>query len=89
LINDKILSTSIQGFIEKYHIHVEKSLEIYYSFAIDKPKETASIPQEEWISTLRPLTHILNEKPKTYLATFFNGDIKLFSKTNKEILSVK
>jgi hypothetical protein len=32
----------------------------------------------------------LNEKAKTYVVGFFNGDLKVFSKhDNKEVLSVK
>lgn len=68
----------------------EESIEIWYSFSLDKPKPTQSIPQDEWISSISALSHILNEKAKTYVVTFFNGDLKVFSKNdNNEVLSVK
>ena len=61
-----------------------------YSVALDKPKPQKSIPQEEWISSIGSLRHVLNEKAKTYVVGFFNGDIKVFSKhDHQELLSVK
>ena len=49
-----------------------------------------SIPQEEWISSIRALNHVLNEKAKSFAVTFFNGDVKVFhSGSDKEVLSVK
>lgn len=75
---------------DKLGIQNEENVDIYYQFALDKPKPTLSLPQDEWISTIRALSHILNEKPKTYSVGFFNGDIKVFSKKdNKEIINVK
>lgn len=68
----------------------EQTVEIWYSFALDKPKPTHSIPQDEWVSTIKALTHIVNDKAKTYVAGFFNGDLKIFGKHNHaELLSVR
>ena len=76
--------------LDKVAAQNEESIEIWYQFALDKPKPTHSIPQEEWISTIKSLSHILNEKAKTYVVGFFNGDIKAFNKKDhSEILNVK
>ena len=76
--------------MEKLSIGSEETVDIYYQFALDKPKLKHSIPQEEWISSIRALSHVLNEKAKSYAVTFFNGDVKVFhSGSDKEVLSVK
>jgi hypothetical protein len=63
---------------------------VFYTFALEKPKPTKSTPQDEWISSIRSLSHIMNEKAKTYVVGFFNGDLKVFDKaTHAEIFSVK
>lgn len=78
------------SLFDKLGIQNEENVDIYYQFALDKPKPTLSLPQDEWISTIRALSHILNEKPKTYAVGFFNGDVKVFSKKdNKELINVK
>ncbi len=40
-------------FIEKTGASIEEKLEIWYSFSLEKPKPTMSIPQDEWISTIK------------------------------------
>jgi hypothetical protein len=62
----------------KVSLTSESMLEIWYSFALEKPKPTVSIPQEEWISVIKSLQHIKNVKARSYVAAFFNGDIKIF-----------
>ena len=57
----------------------EMTLDIYYQFALEKPKPKQSIPQDEWISVITNLNHIVNEKAKSYAVGFFNGDVKLFN----------
>ena len=49
-------------------------------FALEKPKPKQSTPQDEWISTIEPLSHVINEKAKSYAVGFFNGDLKVYSK---------
>lgn len=48
--------------------------------ALEKPKPTHSIPQDEWVSAISALKHIENTKAKTYVVAFFNGDVKVFNK---------
>ena len=72
--------------MNKLNITSEEVLEIYYSFALNKPKNAASIPQDEWISSLSPLQ---KSKASNYVAAFFNGDFKLFDKNNNEKLSIR
>ncbi len=63
--------------MELMDLNNEKVIEIWYFFALDKPKPKISLPQEEWISVLKSLSHLKNLKAKTFVAAFFNGDIKL------------
>jgi len=53
----------------------EKILEINYIFALDRPKQKSSQPQDEWISVIKSLG---NNNAETYVAGFFNGDVKLY-----------
>jgi hypothetical protein len=90
MLNNVFLTHSLQELMEKVGVTSESVIELWYSFALEKPKPTHSIPQDEWISTIKALSHIMNEKAKTYVAGFFNGDLKIFSKHNhSEVLEVK
>jgi hypothetical protein len=60
----------------------EKVVEIWYSFAIDKPKLDKELPQDEWVSCIRPLSGMLNSKAKTYAVCYFNGQVKIMAKDN-------
>eukprot|EP00347_Sterkiella_histriomuscorum_P003660 403363437 len=90
MINSVFITTTVQDLFDKLGLQNEEGVEIYYQFALDKPKPTHSIPQDEWISTIRSLSHIMNEKAKTYIVGFFNGDVKVFSKNDhQELLNIK
>jgi hypothetical protein len=68
----------------------EEILDIMYTLQLEKPKLQASVPQDEWISSIRSLSHILNDKAKTYIVGFFNGDLKVFNKhDHQEMFSIK
>ena len=78
MVNDVFLTSTLQDLITKVSLTTESIVEIWYSFALDKPKPTISIPQEEWISVLKSLNHLKNLKARSYVAAFFNGDIKIY-----------
>ena len=91
MINDTFLTTTLQELMDKVQLTSEHVLEIWYSFALDKPKPKISIPQDEWVSVLTSLRHLKNLKAKTYVAAFFNGDIKIYDgkdKDHTELISV-
>ena len=71
--------------MDKVGANSEKVLEIWYTFALEKPKPKLSIPQDEWISCIRALWDNTS-KENSYVAGFFNGDVKLFDKNHKELL---
>ena len=52
MINDTFLTTTLQELMDKVQLTSEHVLEIWYSFALDKPKPKISIPQDEWVSVL-------------------------------------
>ena len=89
MVNDVFLTSTLQDLMEKINVTSESVLEVWYSFALDKPKPTLSIPQEEWISVIRSLSHIKNVKARSYVVAFFNGDLKIFdgkeSSTQEEV----
>ena len=86
MVNNTFLTGSFQELIDKLgsQVSTEESIEVYYTLALEKPKPTLSIPQDEWISSIHTLSHILNEKAKTYVVGFFNGDLKVFSKNDNK-----
>jgi hypothetical protein len=80
----------LNRLIDKLSINTEQTVEIYYTIALEKPKPSHSIPQEEWVSCIKSLSHIVNEKAKTYIVGFFNGDLKVYDPSNhSELLSVR
>lgn len=83
MINNTFLTLTLQDLMDKLMITSEVVLEIWYSFALEKPKQKVSIPQDDWISALKALHHEKNLKAKTYVAGFFNGDIKIFDGKDK------
>jgi hypothetical protein len=90
MIQNVFLTATVQDLLDKVSANTEESVEIWYSFALEKPKLQSSIPQDEWISVVKSLSHIMNEKEKTYVVGFFNGDLKVFDKhENKEVFSVR
>lgn len=90
MISNTFLTQTLQDLLDKVGANTEESVEIWYTFALEKPKLTKSSPQEEWISVVKSLSHIMNEKAKTYVVGFFNGDLKVFDKhDNKEVISVR
>ena len=90
MIKNVFLTATVQDLLDKVSVNTEESVEIWYSFALEKPKLQSSIPQDEWISVVKSLSHIMNEKEKTYVVGFFNGDLKVFDKhENKEVFSVR
>ena len=44
LVENTFLSSSLQAVIDQLNITSEKTLEIYYMFALDKPKPKHSMP---------------------------------------------
>lgn len=88
MIKETFLTLNIHELMLLLELSNEQVLDIHYFFALEKPKPTKSTPCEEWISTIAPLNHIVNEKNKSYAVGFFNGDLKLYSSKHDELLNV-
>jgi hypothetical protein len=71
VIQDVFLSGTLQNLMEELQLSGETVLQVSYFFALDKPKPEKSIPQDEWISHL-------SFHGDYFVASFFNGDVKLF-----------
>ena len=92
MVNDRFISTTLQELMDKLSLSSETVVEIWYSFALDKPKQKVSIPQDEWISVIRALSHHRNEKARSYVTAFSNGDLKILDgkeKTHQEMVFVQ
>ena len=83
MVNDTFLTATLQDLMDKLQINSETVIEVWYSFALEKPKPKISVPQDEWISVIRSLYHGKNDKTRSYVVGFFNGDIKLFDGKDK------
>ena len=82
MVNNTFLTLTLQDLLEQLSMSNEMTVDIYYLFALEKPKQKQSTPQDEWISIINNLTHIVNEKAKSYAVGFFNGDVKIFNATH-------
>lgn len=88
MINDTFLTLNIHELLLHLNLSNETVIDINYLFALEKPKPTQSNPCDEWISTIAPLSHIINEKTKSYAVGFFNGDVKVFGSGHAELLNI-
>ena len=89
MVQNSIMTGTLQDLMDKLALSSESVLELHYAFALDKPKLAASLPQEEWISRIRPMSQFGSNKATDYIVAFFNGDVKLFAGDSKEMLEVK
>jgi len=88
LIDNTFLTSTLQELLTRLNKSNETTVEVYYFFALEKPKPKHTSPQDEWVSVLAPLQHFVNEKAKSYVAGFMNGDVKLFDQKHSELLKV-
>ena len=88
MINDTFLNLTIQDLLEDLKLSTETVIEVYYLFALDKPKPTKTTPCDEWISKIVPLSHLVDQKAKSYAVGFFNGDLKIYDSNHAEVLEV-
>ena len=82
------LTLSLQDLLEHLNLSTENVIEVYYFFALDKPKPQKSTPADDWISRIAPLTHLMDTKAKSYAVGFFEGDLKLYDSKHSEVLTV-
>lgn len=88
MVNNTFLTLTLQELLEQLSLSNENVIDVYYLLALEKPKPKKSMPQDEWISAISSLSHIINEKAKSYAVAFFNGDVKLYDSKHAELLSV-
>ena len=88
MVNETFLTLNIHELMLQLNLSNESTIDIHYLFALEKPKPTQSTPCDEWISTIAPLNHVVNEKTKSYAVGFFNGDVKVYGSSHDELLSV-
>lgn len=80
MVNDTFMNLTLQDLLEQLKLSTETTVQVYYLFALDKPKPKQSTPCDEWISKIVPLSSLEDEtKARTYAVSFFNGDVKIFN----------
>ena len=88
MIDNTFLISSLSELLSRLSKSNESTIEVFYLFALEKPKPKHTTPSDEWISQICPLNHFLNEKAKSYVVGFMNGDIKVFDHKHAELLKV-
>ena len=82
MVNDTFVTTSLQETIDRLSLSSETVIQIWYTFALDKPKPKLSMPQDDWISVIRALS--FSEEASQYACGFFNGDVKILNGKDKQ-----
>ena len=78
MVNETFMNLTLQELLEDLKLSTESTVQVYYLFALDKPKPKQSTPCDEWISKICPLAELDDTKARSYAVAFFNGDVKLF-----------
>ena len=84
MVNNVFLTTTLQDLMDKLMVQAEQVLEIWYTFALEKPQKKISIPNDEWISVISAYKRMRNTKMSTFVVGFFNGDLKIFDGKNQK-----
>jgi hypothetical protein len=88
LVNDTFLTEDLAGLLKQLNLTNESVIEVYYLFALEKPKPKHTSPQDEWVSAIAPLASYLNEKAKSYAVALMNGDLKIYDQKHAEQVKV-
>ena len=92
LIQNTILTTSLEEYINSNMLTTEQTITIYYILEVEEPKKQNTIKEDEWIRCIENLK-IMKYNPKTaedYCVGLFNGEISFYSgKTNDKIYRLK
>ena len=88
MIQNTFLTSTLGDLLTQLSQSNETIVEVFYLFALEKPKPKHSSPQDEWVSVICPLNHFVNEKAKSYVVGLMNGDLKLYDSKHAELLKV-
>ena len=62
----------------KKNISTEKTLTIFYCFAIQKPKKQNDLPEDDWISNISNALFDSVDFRNPYIVSKFNGNISVY-----------
>lgn len=88
MVNNTFLTSTLGELLTRLSFSNESTVEVWYLFALEKPKPKHTSPQDEWVSVICPLRHYMNEKAKSYVVGLMNGDVKLYDHKHAELLKV-
>ena len=84
MVNDTFLTDDLASLLAKLNLSNESVIEVFYLFALEKPKPKHTSPQDEWVSAICPLASYLNDKAKSYAVALMNGDLKIYDAKHAE-----
>lgn len=86
LVNGEMLREDIGTMMRRHRISNDETIEITYTFAMNKPKEDQKIENDEWIRVIKTLFSFEDNKEIAPMAVgFFDGSVKIFSEESEVI----
>jgi len=82
--NDFIRGTLRSHLIKHQVSAEEETIEIFYCFALEKPKLTKTIQEEDWVWDISKFDGLLNEKGY-YGVAHFDGSVAIFNENSQRI----
>lgn len=89
MVNNQFLTSTLAELVSRLAISNESVIDVYYLFALEKPKPKHTSPQDEWVSCISSLRHFVNEKAKSYVVGLMNGDLKVYDSKHAEVLKIE
>lgn len=89
MVNNQFLTSTLAELVSRLAISNESVIELFYLFALEKPKPKHTSPQDEWVSCISSLRHFVNEKAKSYVVGLMNGDLKVYDSKHAEVLKIE
>lgn len=87
MVNDQFLTEDLGALLERLKLSNEQVIEVFYLFALEKPKPKHTSPQDEWVAAISPLADYLHAQG-SYAVALMNGDFKLYNSQHSELLKV-
>jgi WD40 repeat protein len=82
LVKGEILRGSLGEMMQKHNISNDETVEIIYTFSMNKPKEDQKLQNDEWIKTIHTAFELeVSNKVQPMAVGFFDGTVKIYDET--------
>ncbi|KAL4508030.1 hypothetical protein ABPG72_021403 [Tetrahymena utriculariae] len=85
MIKSEFLRGTLRSHILKHDLMTEKTIEIWYTFSLQPPKEDKKAEEEDWVSCLTLLKPFEPSKCQPVIASLYNGSISVYSENLKHL----